>query len=70
MGPGEKILLEHCRREDEALNDIAAHGAQDVGLGDRLDRLGDDFALDAFDQLDHGLDDDTGFLAGVDVGDE
>ena len=30
--------------EDEALDRLAAHRAQDIGLGDILDRLGDDLA--------------------------
>ena len=49
--------------EDVALHGVAAHGAQDVGLGDGLDRLGDDLAVDALDQLDHRLDDHPGLIA-------
>ena len=43
-GPGEEFLLEHRRGEDEALDRVAAHRAQDIGLRDGLDRLGDDLA--------------------------
>ena len=57
-------------RKDEALNGVAAHRAQDVGLGDGLDRLGDDLAVDALDQLDHRLDDHPRVLGSVDVGDQ
>ena len=49
--------------ENIALDGVAAHRAQDVGLGDGLDRLGDDLAADALDQLDHGLDDHPRLLA-------
>ena len=57
-------------REDEALDDVAAHRAQDIGLREGLDGLGDDLAADALDQLDDGLDDDPRFLALFDVRDQ
>src|SRR3982751_2637562 len=49
--PGEEFVLVHRLGEDEALDRVAAHRAQDVRLSDRLDGLSHNLAVDALDQV-------------------
>ena len=74
MRSGGKQLVEFSGRRrvgvQEALHELAAERAQDLGLFGEFDAFRDDHQIEITAQREQGPEETRGFGIGVDVGDE